>query len=129
MKEFIKLIKFAFFSVSAGLIQMTSFTLLNEFTNFGYWICYLTALVLSVLWNFTLNRKYTFASSTDVKSSMFKVFCYYLIFTPVSTIFGNFLVNNLSFNEYIVTGLNMILNFATEYPYQKYYVFKDSKNK
>ena len=125
MKEFLRFIKFVFFSISAGLIEIGSFTLLNEFTHLKYWPCYLMALVLSVLWNFTLNRKFTFKSSNNIQLAMLKVFIYYLIFTPLSTLLGNFLVN-IGINEYIATIINMLLNFITEFLYQRYYVFKDS---
>lgn len=123
-KELIRKIKFTLFSISAGIIEITLFTLLNEFTSFGYWICYLTALVASVIWNFTLNREFTFKSTANIPVAMFKVFIFYLIFTPTSTILGNYLVNNLHFNEYLTTGINMICNFILEYLYDKYIVFR-----
>ena len=125
--EIIKFIKFTLFSISAGLIEIGSFTLLNEFTNLKYWICYLIALVLSVLWNFTLNRKFTFKSSNNVPIAMLKVALFYLVFTPASTWFEHFLTNK-GINEYLVTIINMIINFVTEFFYQKYLVFND-KNK
>ena len=124
-KELIRTIKFTLFSISAGIIEMVSFTLLNTLTNLNYSICYLTALILSVLWNFTLNREYTFKSSNNIPISMFKVFIFYLIFTPTSTIFGNYLVK-IGLNDYLVTGINMLFNFILEYLYDKYYVFKGS---
>lgn len=125
-EEIIKFIKFTFFSISAGLIEIGSFTLLTELTKLNYWVCYLTALILSVLWNFTLNRKFTFKSSNNVSVAMLKVAIYYAIFTPLSTYLGN-LVVNAGVNEYIVTIGNMIINFITEFFYQKYIVFKDNK--
>ena len=125
-EEIIKFIKFTFFSISAGLIEIGSFTLLTELTKLNYWICYLTALILSVLWNFTLNRKFTFKSSSNVPLAMLKVAIYYAIFTPLSTYLGN-LVVNAGVNEYVVTIGNMIINFITEFFYQKYIVFKDNK--
>ena len=123
-KELLRKIKFTLFSISAGIIEISLFTLLNEFTNFGYWVCYLIALVASVVWNFTLNREFTFKSTVNVPIAMIKVFIFYLIFTPVSTILGNYFVNTLKFNEYLVTGINMICNFVLEYLYDKYIVFK-----
>ncbi len=125
-KEFLRTIKFALFSVSAGIIQAVSFTLLNEFTNFKYWICYLTALVLSVLWNFTLNRKFTFKSANNVPIAMLKVAAYYAVFTPATTLLGTYLVDTVGWNEYLVTGLNMLLNFTTEYLYDRFFVFGKS---
>ena len=126
MKEWIRVLKFTFFSISAGLIELASFALLNEFTALPYWPCYLIALVLSVLWNFTLNRKFTFQSAANVPVAMFKVLAYYAVFTPLSTWLGHWLSDTLAWNEYLVTLLNMLLNFATEYPYQKSVVFAGS---
>jgi putative flippase GtrA len=123
-KELLRTIKFTLFSISAGIIEIGLFTLLNKITNWKYWPCYLIALVASVIWNFTLNREYTFKSTANVPVAMIKVFIFYLIFTPVSTIVGNYLAENLHWNEYIVTGLNMICNFILEYLYDKYIVFR-----
>ena len=123
-KETWRAIKFVLFSVSAGIIEIVSFSLLNELTNWSYWPCYLIALVLSVLWNFTLNRKFTFRSANNVPVAMAKVALYYAVFTPVTTVFGNFLAEDLGWNEYLVTGINMALNFVTEYLYDTYVVFR-----
>ncbi len=125
-KELLRTIKFTLFSISAGIIEIGAFSLLDSFTNWNYWICYLIALVLSVIWNFTLNREYTFKSTANVPRAMIKVFIFYLIFTPTSTILGNYLVESLGWNEYLVTGLNMLANFVLEYLYDKYYVFRGS---
>ena len=131
-KEIIRMIKFTLFSISAGVIEFVSFTLLTKLTDFSYWVCYLTALILSVIWNFTLNREFTFKSANNVPVAMFKVFLFYLVFTPVSTIVGNYLVEDLSWNEFLVTLINMLFNFVLEYLYDKYFVFKgtiDAKEK
>jgi putative flippase GtrA len=131
MKEFLRALKFLFFSISAGLIEMGSFALLNENTSMPYWPCYLIALVLSVVWNFTLNREYTFKSTANVPLAMVKVAIFYAIFTPASTIIGDLLVKK-GWNEYLVTGLNMLCNFVLEYLYDKYIVFRgtiDTKEK
>ncbi|MBP3208749.1 MAG: GtrA family protein [Oscillospiraceae bacterium] len=125
-KEIWRAVKFTLFSASAGIIEFVSFTLLNEFTFWSYWPCYLIALVLSVLWNFTLNRKFTFRSANNVPLAMLKVALYYAVFTPLSTILGNYLVEKLLWNEYLVTAINMILNFVTEYLYDTFVVFRGS---
>jgi len=125
-KELMRTIKFFLFSVSAGVIELLSFTLLNEIVKWPYWPCYLIGLVLSVIWNFTLNRRYTFQSANNVPKAMFQVFCFYLVFTPLSTLLGNWLAEDLLWNEYIVTIINMVLNFVLEYLYDRFYVFKDS---
>lgn len=123
-KEIWRAVKFTLFSASAGIIEIASFALLNELTSWSYWPCYLIALVLSVLWNFTLNRKFTFRSANNVPLAMLKVALYYAVFTPLSTILGNFLAEKLLWNEYLVTAINMILNFVTEYLYDTYVVFR-----
>ena len=125
-KEFLRMVKFALFSVSAGLIEMGSFALLNEVTPWSYWPCYLIALVLSVLWNFTLNRSFTFHSAANIPVAMLKVAAYYAVFTPLSTVGGNWLAEDLGWNEYLVTGINMVVNFITEFLYQRYFVFGKS---
>ena len=121
--EFWRMLKFVLFSISAGAIQIISFALLNELSGWSYWPCYLISLVLSVLWNFTLNRKFTFKSAANIPAAMLKVLGYYLVFTPLSTILGSYLADTLLWNEYIVTIINMLLNLSTEYLFQRYCVY------
>jgi len=121
-KELIRAVKFLFFSVSAGVIQAGSFTLMNEVFRWNYWVCYLTALVLSVLWNFTLNRKFTFHSANNIPIAMLKVAAFYLVFTPLST-WGGQVLNDMGWNEYIVLAISMITNFVTEFLYDRFVVF------
>lgn len=130
-------IKFLLFSASAGVIQGVSFALLNEFTSidkytsldelFGnkYGLTYFIALVLSVLWNFTLNRKFTFKSATNVPIAMLKVFGYYLVFTPVS-IWWTVSFTNIGWNEYWVLIGTMIMNLGTEYLFDRYVVYRNN---
>ena len=122
-KEWIRALKFTLFSISAGIIEIISITLLNELTHLPYWPCYLIALVLSVLWNFTFNRRFTFQSAGNIPKAMMLVALFYCVFTPVSTFTGNALAN-LGWNEYLVTALNMVANFVTEFLYDKYVVFR-----
>ena len=125
-KELWRMIKFALFSVSAGVIQFVSFTLLKELSGLPYWSSYLISLVLSVLWNFTLNRKFTFKSAANVPVAMLKVAIYYAVFTPLTTVLGDWLVETAGWNEYLVQGINMVLNFVTEFLYQRFFVFGKS---
>ena len=125
-KELIRTIKFTLFSVSAGLIQILSFTLLNELMAWPYWPSYLISLILSVLWNFTLNRRFTFQSASNVPIAMAQTAAFYLVFTPVSTVAGNYLAETLGWNDYLVTALNMAANFILEYLFQRFVVFRDS---
>ncbi|HML46937.1 MAG TPA: GtrA family protein [Clostridia bacterium] len=126
IRELFLFIKFTVFSISAGLVEMGSFALFNELTPWSYWPCYLIALLLSVLWNFTLNRKFTFRSAGNVPVAMLKVLLYYAAFTPLSTLGGNYLTETLLWNGYLVTAINMVLNFVTEFLYQRFLVFGKS---
>ena len=125
-KEIWRVVKFVLFSASAGIIQIGLFTLLNELCKWSYWPCYLIALVASVVWNFTLNRKFTFKSANNVPKAMALVLLYYAVFTPTSTLLGSWLTDTLGWNDYLVTVLNMLLNFATESLYDRLVVFRGS---
>ena len=124
-KELIRAVKFTLFSISAGIIQVLSFTLMNEVFAWSYRVCYFTALVLSVLWNFTLNRNITFRSASNVPIAMLKVAGFYLVFTPLSTWAGGALTE-LGWNEYLVLALTMITNFVTEFLFDRFIVFGNS---
>ncbi len=125
-KELWRTVKFVLFSISAGAIEMGSFALLYNAMHVTNWISYLVALVLSVLWNFTINRRFTFKSTANVPVAMLKVFGYYCVFTPLSTLGGKFLEGTLGWNGDWVTVINMILNLITEYLFDRYVVYKNS---
>lgn len=127
-EETVRKIKFLFFSLSAGAIQLGSFTLLREVFHLSNEVSYRISLVLSVLWNFTLNRNFTFKSANNKIIAMFQVFCYYLVFTPISSKIEYYFADVLKYNAYFVTIFNMTLNMVTEFIFQRYYVFKDSIN-
>ena len=122
-----QMVKFTLFSISAGVIQIGSFTLLNEVFKMIYWPAYLISLVLSIVWNFTLNRRYTFKSATNVPIAMAKVFGFYLVFTPLSTWLGH-LAEGGGINEYIVLGITMLSNFVLEFLFCKFLVYRGSEN-
>lgn len=125
-REFRRIVKFVLFSASAGIIEMGVFALLNEWIRWSYWPCYLIALTVSVVWNFTLNRRFTFRSASNVTRAMALVLLFYCVFTPVTTLLGNYLAETLLWNEYLVTGINMLLNITTEYLYDRFVVFRKS---
>lgn len=128
-KELLRTLKFVLFSISAGVIQILSCALLNEALGMTYWIAYLIALCLSVLWNFTLNRKFTFQSAANVPVAMLKVALFYLVFTPLSTWWSAALTEpafGICWNEYVVLIGTMLINFVTEYLYQRFFVFGKS---
>lgn len=125
--ELLRTAKFLLFSVSAGLIQIVVFTLMEEALHITHWLSYLVALLASVLWNFTLNRRFTFHSASNVSVAMAKVALFYLVFTPVSTWWTAVLTGErFGCNEYIVLLLTMVTNFVTEYLYDRFFVFRGS---
>ncbi|MEG1966508.1 MAG: GtrA family protein [Clostridia bacterium] len=120
-----QMIKFTLFSISAGIIQFGSCAILLEAFKMIYWPAYLISLVLSVLWNFTFNRRYTFRSDANIPKAMLLVFLYYLVFTPLSTWWGNYFTN-IGWNDFLVLGGTMVINFVTEFLYQRFVVYRNS---
>lgn len=123
----IQFIKFTLFSITAGIIQVASFTALNELTALAYWPEYLIALVLSVLYNFTINRHFTFKSANNIPLAMMKVTGYYLVFTPLSTWWGDYLTG-IGWNYYVVLVGTMFINFVSEFLFCRFVVYKNSIN-
>ena len=119
-------IKFVLFSISAGVLQFLTFTLLNELLHLPYWGSYLPALVVSVLYNFTVNRAFTFQSANNIPIAMFKVALYYVVFTPLSTWGGQLLKGQAGWNEYIVLGITMVTNMVTEFLFCRFVVYRGS---
>ena len=119
-----QVVKFTLFSISAGLIQVAAFTLMETVFHLPYWPSYLTALVLSVLWNFTFNRRYTFRSDASVGRSMLLVALFYAVFTPVSTWWGHALTT-AGWNDFLVLAITMAVNFVTEFLYQRFVVYRN----
>ena len=125
-KSILQAVKFALFSASAGIIPVLSCTLFIEIFDWEYWLAYLVSLILSILWNFTLNRKFTFKSSSNIPVAMAKVFGYYLVFTPLSTWLGH-LAESSGINEYIVLAVTMLTNLVTEFLFCKYVVYRNEE--
>ncbi len=125
--QWFQFLKFTLFSISAGAIQMSSFALLTELTGMPYWPCYLISLVLSVVWNFTFNRKFTFKSAANVPKAMLLALLFYVPFTPLSTWWGKALTD-AGWNAYVVELGTMVVNFVLEFLYQRFFVFRNSIN-
>ena len=120
-------VKFLLFSCSAGIIQAGAFALMSEFARFPYWPAYLIALILSVVWNFTLNRNYTFKSAVNVPKAMSMVLGYYAVFTPISTWLGQVWAD-AGGNHYLILVVNMLANFVTEFTFDRFVVFRGTIN-
>lgn len=125
-KQIWQAVKFTLFSVSAGVIQIGSFALLEIFIQ-DYWIPYLICLTLSILWNFTLNRRYTFKSAANVPVAMAKVFGFYLVFTPLSAYLGN-LAEGAQINDFVILIITMLANFVLEFLFCKLVVYRGKED-
>ncbi|MBQ8254164.1 MAG: GtrA family protein [Clostridia bacterium] len=126
-KELIRTIKFVLFSISAGVIEIASYAVFFDLIHFEEWLAHLLSLVLSVLWNFTLNRKFTFCSANNVPIAMLKVAGFYLLFTPLSTWWTAVLTGaRVGWNAYAVLAMTMLINFITEYLFDRFFVFGKS---
>ena len=125
MKEWIRLAKFTLISISAGIIQVGLFTLLNEVLRLNYWVAYLPSLLASIVWNFTVNRKVTFKAANNVKVAMLLVLLFYAVFTPVSTVLGEWAETG-GVNEYIVLAVTMISNFILEFLFTRFVVYRNA---
>ena len=130
-KEIWRASKYLIITCSAGLIEFGSFSLLTLIPYFAlkenYWIPALISLTLSVLWNFTINRKYTFQSANNITIAMLKVLGYYAVFAPLSIWLAQmYLVDQLNWNELLVKGAVMFVNFVTEFAFMRFVVFGKS---
>ena len=124
-KNVLQAIKFTLFSLSAGIIQVASFALFRAIFGEGaYWLNHLLSLALSVIWNFTFNRKYTFKPTGHVARDMALVFAFYAVFTPV-TMWGGQKLVSLGVFDWLVEGGVLLLNLITEYLFQKFVVYKE----
>ena len=138
-------LKYLMCTAGAGIIQFVSFTLLNTVAHFDrlpvflelfpsaavtelkYGPSYFVALALSVIFNFTANRKYTFRSANNVPVAMAKVLGYYLVFTPLSIWWGEALAQR-GWNEFAILVPTMVINAVTEFLFNRFVVFRDSIN-
>ncbi len=123
----IQVAKFVAFSMGAGIIQLVSYTIIHELTDCAHWKAYLPSLILSVLYNFTVNRKFTFKSANNVPIAMLKVALFYCVFTPVSLYLGQ-MAENAGVNNYIVEAVTMGCNLISEYLYCRFVVYRNSMN-
>jgi len=123
-KEIIRTIKYTCIAASAGVIQIGTYTLFLSVFKWSPWVSYLPSLILSVLWNFSINRKYTFKSAASVPKAMLLVFAYYLVFTPLSTLWTKWFTETLLWNAFVVEIGTIFVNFVTEFLWQRLVVFR-----
>ncbi len=125
-KQVIQAFKFLLFSISAGVIQISSFAILEIFIK-SYWFPYLISLTLSIVWNFTLNRNFTFKSAANVPIAMAKVFGFYLVFTPLSTWLGS-IAEQHGGNDFVILIITMLCNFVLEFLFCKFVVYRGQED-
>ena len=125
--NFLQVVKFTLFSISAGVIQLglCELLILCGLKDKLYWIAYVISLAASVIWNFTFNRKFTFKSSNNIPVAMILAGLFYAPFAPLSTLWSNALVVQAGWPEILVTAFTMVINFVLEFLWQKFVVFND----
>lgn len=126
-KEIIQFIKFTLFSISAGVIQVATFVVFNEIFSLKYWPSYLISLILSIIWNFTFNRRFTFKAAVNIPIAMLKLLGFYAVFTPLSTVLGH-LAEGIGINDYIILGVTLLCNFVLEFLFSKFVIYKNKEN-
>ena len=112
-------------SISAGVIQIGSFTLFYELFKWQYWLAYLVSLLLSIIWNFTINRKVTFKSANNVRLAMLQLLGFYAVFTPTTMLLGQW-IEGLGVHGVIVEVVTMVLNFVLEFLFCRFVIYRDS---
>ena len=126
-QQFIQFLKFTLFSASAGIIQLLSTTLLHQWTGWlidYYWLAYIIGLTLSVIWNFTFNRKFTFKAANNVPLAMVLVVIYNCIIVVPLALGGNALEKLWGPDlGIVVTVITLLINFITEFFWDKFIVF------
>ena len=123
-QTFRQAVKFVLFSISAGILQVAVFSVIEFAFDPNYWMAYLPALICSVLYNFTVNREFTFQSTANIPSAMLKIFIYYCIFIPASTWWGEALTKNHGWNEFATLAFTMVINFVTEFLVYRIIIFR-----
>ena len=117
-------VKFTLFSISAGIIQVLSFALLHDVLGLeSYWMSHVPSLVLSVIWNFTFNRRYTFRSDAPLVRSMLLVALFYVVFTLASAWWGT-LLEQAGVHAWLIEAINLLANFVLEFLYQRFVVYR-----
>lgn len=124
-QQFFQFLKFLAFSLSAGVIQIVTFELLYTVIGWkSWWATYLISIILSVVWNFTFNRKFTFKAATNVPVSMVLALLFYVPFIPLS-VFGGNALEGIGWNGTLVTLMMMVINFLGEFVWDKFIVFNE----
>ncbi|MDE6442035.1 MAG: GtrA family protein [Clostridia bacterium] len=126
-QQFFQFLKFTLFSISAGIIQILSTTILHQWTGWllnYYWLAYIIGLTLSVIWNFTFNRKFTFKAANNIPLAMALVILYNCIIVVPLALGGDALVA-LWGDDWgiLVTAISLLINFITEFFWDKFVVF------
>lgn len=156
-----RFLKYAIIAISGGLIQLTAYIILSDAikldkhvsfdaiyqkqpwlteifydpdTGKTYGLSYFIAVSLSVIWNFTFNRKYTFKSASNVPKAMLLFVLYYAFSIPFNC-WAIVQLNKLvvfPLSDKVILICIMLANGLPAFFYQRYVVFGrslDTKHK
>lgn len=127
----IQAIKFTLLSITAAGVEVASFALMvwiNSLTGwFPFWVSQSVSIALSVIYNFTVNRHFTFKSANNVPIAMLKVALFYVFFIPLTS-WGGQILSNMGWADWLLKGISLLLNFVGEFLWWKFVVFRGSEN-
>lgn len=127
----IQAIKFTLLSITAAGVEVASFALLEWLRLstdwYPIWVSQSVSLALSVIYNFTVNRQFTFKSSNNIPIAMLKVALFYAFFIPLSS-WAVQVLSDLGWANWLLKGLSLIVNFIGEFLWWKFFVFRGSEN-
>lgn len=143
-KEVLRAVKYTLFAISAGIIQIVSSlalkAILDNFLDESQTMVFIhempissfvaetVGLALSIIWNFTFNRKFTFKAANNVPVAMLLAFLFYVPFYPFQTWYIAVVESKLAHIGFwafvIAQGTVMIINFVLEFLWQQFVVFR-----
>ena len=143
-KTLFQIIKYAICTASAGLIEFITFTILTKtpilssmanekvwfFTenNLAWFVATAIALFLSIVWNFTINRKFTFKSAGNVPRAMSLAFLFYVPFFPFKLWFNSYMPEHLGVDSLLIEVITMLINGVLEFCWQKFVIYRKEQD-
>lgn len=130
-RYFTNFYSFLYFSLGAGVIKLVSFLLLSLIDS-GHGavlvLAEIVSVVLSGLFNFTWNRKFTFRSTNNIVPGMFLYGLYSLIATPAV---ASFIVDltRRGWADWLAKAMKMALHFILDSLYCKFVIFRQVKER
>ncbi|MDO5025763.1 MAG: GtrA family protein [Trueperella sp.] len=115
-------VKFTLLSGTAAVVEAGSYALFLALDLMPVSWAQAISVALSVLWNFTLNRKFTFKSTGNVPFAMLLVSLFYVAYIPISSVLAG-LMDDAGMHPAVIKIIWLLINFVGEFIWWKYVVF------